>query len=454
MLYHSVTQSVFPFTFWLVCIRCTPVLEDQSRSLTIDSSAQLNPMAGQWAESGLLYCDMILEAPVPPPADQVPWFCTCSLCESNKGEKGERGDRGLPGNPGVLGLRGLTGPRGTIGFAGQQGLKGEKGDEGLKGERGPIGPMGSIGDQGFKGDKGDRGEDGMLGEPGPKGEDGQCPLDCVSLKGPPGEPGLPGAVGLPGLLGQDGPPGIKGLKGDPGIDGTPGTPGLPGIKGDPGKEGNCSCKDGQKGEVGSEGSKGNKGELGQIGSQGVAGKKGSKGETGEMGLMGMPGPCSPAIQSAFSAALKSSFPVANQPVVFGRIIYNLQQHYNPSSGVYTAPVNGTYAFSFHLTASTRTLKVGLFWNFQPVVKSTQTYELGSVSQQVLLHLSVGDQVWLQVKDIVNNGMFTSAEASSTFSGFLLEPDTCEFIMGREFPPSVISGEYTWGDPDPTLSPNV
>lgn len=101
-------------------------------------------------------------------------------------------------------------------------------------------------------------------------------------------------------------------------------------------------------------------------------------------MMGMPGPCSPAIQSAFSVALRSSFPAANQPIVFGCIFYKLQQQYNSRMVVYTAPVNGTYAFSFHLTASTRTLKVGLFWNVQPVVKSTGASELGSTCQDVVL----------------------------------------------------------------------
>lgn len=286
--------------------------------------------------------------------------------------------------------------------------------------------------------------DGRVGDPGPKGADGECPLGCVSFPGSPGDPGLPGPVGLPGLPGQAGVPGAKGLKGDPGMNGTPGTPGLLGNKGEPGKEGNCSCKDGQKGEVGPVGAKGTKGEAGQMGPQGVAGQTGPKGETGQMGMIGMPGPCSPAIQSAFSAALRSSFPAANQPIAFGRVIYNLQQHYNPSTGIYTAPVNGTYSFSFHLTTSTRTLKVGLFWNFQPVVKSTQASELGSTSQKVVLHLSAGDQVWLQVKDSTTNGMFTAADVSSTFNGILLQPDICDIIMDRELPLPNINGVYTWG----------
>lgn len=50
----------------------------------------------------LTYCEMVLEAPVPPSADQVPWFCTCSLCKEYwQCQKGERGDRGLPGNHAV-----------------------------------------------------------------------------------------------------------------------------------------------------------------------------------------------------------------------------------------------------------------------------------------------------------------------------------------------------------------
>lgn len=43
-------------------------------------------------------CDMLLNAPVPPPADQIPFFCICKYCKGTVGPKGDRGDRGLPGN--------------------------------------------------------------------------------------------------------------------------------------------------------------------------------------------------------------------------------------------------------------------------------------------------------------------------------------------------------------------
>ncbi|XP_039672036.1 uncharacterized protein LOC120568531 [Perca fluviatilis] len=42
-------------------------------------------------------CDMLLNAPVPPPLDQIPLFCICSYCKGTGGPKGDRGDRGPPG---------------------------------------------------------------------------------------------------------------------------------------------------------------------------------------------------------------------------------------------------------------------------------------------------------------------------------------------------------------------
>ena len=42
-------------------------------------------------------CDILLNAPVPPPVDQIPFFCICSHCRGTVGPKGDRGDRGPPG---------------------------------------------------------------------------------------------------------------------------------------------------------------------------------------------------------------------------------------------------------------------------------------------------------------------------------------------------------------------
>uniref|UniRef100_A0A671NJM6 C1q domain-containing protein n=1 Tax=Sinocyclocheilus anshuiensis TaxID=1608454 RepID=A0A671NJM6_9TELE len=207
-----------------------------------------------------------------------------------------------------------------------------------------------------------------------------------------------------------------------------GEPGLEGPTGEQGPKGDDGQSQGQTGE------KGEKGNLGPTGEQGTTGATGPKGDQGDMGMTGMPGPCSPTVQSTFSAALLTSLPQPSRPVPFKRVIYNLNQNYNPDNGVYTAPVNGTYVFSYHLQVATRALKVGLFHNFEAVVRTTTPVEMNTASQQVVLSLSQGDWVWVQVKDVTTNGMYTGSEASSTFSGFLLYPD-------RFLPPCGTSDYY-------------
>ncbi|XP_056329223.1 LOW QUALITY PROTEIN: complement C1q and tumor necrosis factor-related protein 9A [Danio aesculapii] len=384
------------------------------------------------SEPDLSYCQMILEAPVPPTADQVPWYCICSACSGNRGQKGDRGDRGLTGAPGSPGPRGLTGLPGRPGFRGPPGIKGEKGDIGDKGDLGLPGTSGSKGERGSKGEKGDQGLDGPSGEPGPKGEDGQCPQSCAPIPGQDGAPGLPGLVGARGLPGLNGDLGPKGQKGDPGVAGGPGTPGDTGPKGDQGPQGLCNCHDGAPGAQGQKGDKGDKGDNGLTGAQGVNGTTGLKGAKGDMGLTGIPGPCSPTVQSAFSATITTSYPAPNRPVLFKRVIYNLNQNYSPDNGVYTAPINGTYVFSYNLQVSTRMLKVGLFRNFEAVVRTTTPVEMNTASQQVVMGLGQGDWVWLQVKDSTTNGIFTGTESSSTFSGYLLYPDRCDDMLSRDF----------------------
>ncbi|KAM6919175.1 uncharacterized protein FYW49_008689 [Xenentodon cancila] len=375
-------------------------------------------------------CDMLFNQPVPPPLDQIPFFCICSRCKGTVGSKGDHGDRGPPGAPGSPGMRGMTGFKGYQGFTGPQGIKGQKGDPGEKGQSGMIGFTGTKGERGFKGEKGDQGSMGPPGSQGPQGETGICPASCESVPGAPGPQGTPGSVGARGLPGVQGPVGPNGIKGDKGDLGLPGEPGLNGQKGVQGEQGICNCTDGADGADGKPGEKGSKGEKGNTGAEGLQGPVGLKGSQGDMGLMGLPGPCSPAIQSAFSACLNQSFPAQNWPVSFPNILTNMQGHFNPSMGIYKAPVNGTYVFSFNLATAEKTLKVGLFQNFYPVVKATETSTQATISQMVVLHLTMGDMIWLQVKDSTTNGMFAGSERTSTFSGYLLHPDSCELPFNR------------------------
>ena len=299
---------------------------------------------------------------------------------------------------------------------------------------------------------------GPQGQQGLQGETGTCPASCESIPGAPGTQGPPGPVGARGLPGVQGPVGLKGFRGDKGDLGTPGEPGLNGQKGDQGEQGVCECTDGADGTDGRAGEKGEKGDKGDTGTQGIQGPLGLKGNHGDMGLMGPPGPCTPTIQSAFSACLNQSFPAPNWPVSFSHILTNQQGHFDPKMSIYTAPVNGTYVFSFHLATADKPLKVGLFRNFYPVVRVTEASSLATTSQTVVLHLSMGERVWLQVKDATTNGMFVDSEISSTFSGYLLHPDSCDVPFGRHhhfllraYP----QGGFGWDGPqvNTTSSPN-
>lgn len=296
------------------------------------------------------------------------------------------------------------------------------------------------------GDKGEPGLEGRPGDQGPKGDDGVCPSVCDPINPPPGPPGLTGPSGPTGLPGTPGVGGSKGEKGDTGDVGAPGAPGSVGEKGELGPQGECNCTDGEEGAPGQKGDTGEKGEQGQAGATGQQGPQGDKGDMGHMGMMGPPGPCMPSIQSAFAAGLTTSFPPPDAPVVFSHVVYNTQGSYDPTTGLYIAPINGTYVFSYHLTVHERVLKVGLFHNFRPVVITTDTKILGTTSHSVVLHLALGDRVWIQVKDSVTNGMYASSESSSTFSGFLLHPDSCDMASLRGPLPFMDppQGTYSWG----------
>ncbi|XP_055084702.1 otolin-1-like [Periophthalmus magnuspinnatus] len=279
---------------------------------------------------------------------------------------------------------------------------------------------------------GDHGDSGPAGPLGPQGVPGSCLCEVVfGLPGVQGSPGPAGARGLPGSTGSKGMPGDKGDKGDRGLNGRNG---LIGLKGEQGSPGPCDCTNGVDGADGQKGQMGEKGELGDVGVQGSQGDIGHKGEQGDMGIPGMPGPCSLAIQSAFSVALATPFPVPDRPVKFSKIICNVQSHYNPLLGIYTAPVDGTYVFTFNAIVKDKKLVVGLFHNFEAVMKMTKTTDTTTVSQEVMLHLTARDMVWVQVKDSNSNGMFAGIEMASTFSGWLLHPDTCDFSEIREFIP--------------------
>uniref|UniRef100_A0A4W4FX45 C1q domain-containing protein n=1 Tax=Electrophorus electricus TaxID=8005 RepID=A0A4W4FX45_ELEEL len=202
-----------------------------------------------------------------------------------------------------------------------------------------------------------------------------------------GHPGIPGTPGYNGVPGRDGRDGAKGDKGDPGFPGAMGSPGRPGPKGD----------------------------IGPPGTKGETGEKGSKGDMPEIP------------KSAFSVGLtvQTKLPASNAPIRFDKIIYNRQNHYNPQSGRFTCAVTGAYYFTYHITVFSRNVRVALMKNGQSMIYTMDNYQNSEdqAAGGTVLHLEVGDKVWLQVSGgQLFNGLYADDDDDTTFSGFLLFAD--------------------------------
>lgn len=294
-----------------------------------------------------------------------------------------------------------------------------------KGDPGPKGEKGERGFNGLKGDPGERGEPGLNGTKGSTGQDG--------IMGPPGVAGTQGQKGEQGLNGE----GLAGQKGDIGERGPPGTAGE---MGPPGANGTDGAK-GEKGEPGPAGGKGDSGARGPPGQPGGRGMVGQRGERGAKGVRGPRGPKGPPgenveqVRSAFSVGLfpSRSFPPPGLPVKFDKVFYNGEGHWDPALSKFNVTYPGVYLFSYHITVRNRPVRAALVVNGVRKLRTRDSLygqDIDQASNLALLQLSDGDQVWLEtLRDW--NGIFSSSEDDSTFSGFLLYPDSKDKPMALE-----------------------
>ncbi|XP_054652419.1 putative leucine-rich repeat-containing protein DDB_G0290503 [Dunckerocampus dactyliophorus] len=130
---------------------------------------------------------------------------------------------------------------------------------------------------------------------------------------------------------------------------------------------------------------------------------------------------------AFSAALTDSGSVGpfdqETTLIFSKIFTNVGQAYDVTSGVFTAPVGGVYAFSFTTADFLKGyMGVTLYRNQQPIIFSLDLNDHGgyaSVTNGVLLQLEADDQVRLSLP--ASYRLYDDARNFSIFSGFLLFP---------------------------------
>ncbi|XP_034146156.1 complement C1q-like protein 2, partial [Esox lucius] len=129
---------------------------------------------------------------------------------------------------------------------------------------------------------------------------------------------------------------------------------------------------------------------------------------------------------AFSAALsESKGPFdTDTTLVYKQVITNIGNAYSPSTGVFKAPVSGTYYFrftAFSLTNNHR--RVSLYKGGQLVVTVTdvQSDQDGedSSSNGVTLQLEKGEEVYTQLK--AQHHVYDDGAYHTTFTGFLIFP---------------------------------
>ena len=124
---------------------------------------------------------------------------------------------------------------------------------------------------------------------------------------------------------------------------------------------------------------------------------------------------------AFTAGVSSTSTTWNSgTLIFNSVILNVGDGYNPSTGVFTSPVAGTYVFYVSAVEYlSQYLQVDIVLNSVSKVtllgESAAAYQTGT--NMVVLNLQKGDSVW--VRHASGKGYWSTRVPATTFSGFLI-----------------------------------
>lgn len=129
----------------------------------------------------------------------------------------------------------------------------------------------------------------------------------------------------------------------------------------------------------------------------------------------------PNQEVAFTASVTSLSSTWNSgALIFGVVITNTGNGYNPSTGVFTSPMSGTYVFYVSAVEyGAQHLNIDIVLNSVSKVRahgsSSASYQTGT--NMVVLELQKGDSVWVRYAS--GKGYHSQSIPLTTFSGYLI-----------------------------------
>jgi len=162
---------------------------------------------------------------------------------------------------------------------------------------------------------------------------------------------------------------------------------------------------------------------GPRGPPGLAGEAGVPGKNGMEGLPGIPGisVMQAVNRIAFFVGLTENVGPVDEhtDILFDRVVTNLGHAYNPASGRFTAPINGTYQFNVIVSAQGRQKAAVMVLKNGAMVATVWAESIpywATASNIAVLSMEKGDQVWLM---LLNRASYLHGYMYTTFSGFMI-----------------------------------
>ena len=109
-------------------------------------------------------------------------------------------------------------------------------------------------------------------------------------------------------------------------------------------------------------------------------------------------------------------------VVFDSFVSNIGGYYKTSSSQFICPVDGMYAFSFHIMTGNSNLFIGQLMKETEILvgvyADSYSGAMNGVSNMVVTVCSKGERVWV-VCDMNTSALYGDDTRYTTFSGYLL-----------------------------------